>query len=76
MWCYPNPMFEISPLTPPGVEAVMARFVRKPKDLDEFQYDDHDVLRHCGLKASRRISHTAATPGKEILWLSKLQIKG
>ncbi|CAN1149673.1 hypothetical protein LINPERHAP1_LOCUS22133 [Linum perenne] len=54
----------------------MARFVRKPKDLDEFQYDDHDVLRHCGLKASRRISHTAATPGKEILWLSKLQIKG
>ncbi|CAN1128653.1 hypothetical protein LINPERHAP2_LOCUS4764 [Linum perenne] len=58
-------MFEIGPLTPSGVEAVMARFVRKPLDFDEFQYDDHDVLCHCGLKASRRISHTAANPGRK-----------
>ncbi|CAN1787229.1 hypothetical protein LINPERHAP1_LOCUS17558, partial [Linum perenne] len=43
----------------------MARFVRKPLDFDEFQYDDHDVLCHCGLKASRRISHTAANPGRK-----------
>ncbi|CAN1144372.1 hypothetical protein LINPERHAP2_LOCUS14058, partial [Linum perenne] len=47
------------------VEAVMARFVRQPVDFDEFQYDDHDVLCHCGLKASRRISHTAANPGRK-----------
>ncbi|CAN1181102.1 hypothetical protein LINPERHAP2_LOCUS35168 [Linum perenne] len=43
----------------------MAKFVRKPADLDEFQYDDHDVVCHCGLKASRRISHTAANPGRK-----------
>ncbi|CAN1139757.1 hypothetical protein LINPERHAP2_LOCUS11468 [Linum perenne] len=43
----------------------MARFVRQPVDFDEFQYDDHDVLCHCGLKASRRISHTAANPGRK-----------
>ncbi|CAN1136246.1 hypothetical protein LINPERHAP2_LOCUS9353 [Linum perenne] len=42
----------------------MAKFVRKPADLDEFQYEDHDVVCHCGLKASRRISHTAANPGR------------
>ncbi|CAN1184249.1 hypothetical protein LINPERHAP2_LOCUS36860 [Linum perenne] len=43
----------------------MAKFVRTPVDLDEFQYDDHDVLCHCGVKASRRISHTAANPGRK-----------
>ncbi|CAN1163832.1 hypothetical protein LINPERPRIM_LOCUS32825 [Linum perenne] len=43
----------------------MARFIRKPEDLDEFQYNDHDVLCHCGLKASRRISHTVANPGRK-----------
>ncbi|CAN1181425.1 hypothetical protein LINPERHAP2_LOCUS35380 [Linum perenne] len=43
----------------------MAKFVRKPADLDEFQYGDHDVVCHCGLKASRRISHTAANPGRK-----------
>ncbi|CAN1217639.1 hypothetical protein LINPERPRIM_LOCUS1079 [Linum perenne] len=43
----------------------MARFVHKPEDMDEFQYDDHDVLCHCGVKASRRISHTAANPGRK-----------
>ncbi|CAN1121442.1 hypothetical protein LINPERPRIM_LOCUS2192 [Linum perenne] len=53
----------------------MARFVRKPVDLDEFQYDDHDVLCHCGLKASHRISHSCK-PGKEIFQLSELQIEG
>ncbi|CAN1161865.1 hypothetical protein LINPERPRIM_LOCUS1490 [Linum perenne] len=58
-------MFEIGPLSTSGVEAVMAKFVRKAVDLDEFQYDDHEVLCHCGLKASRRISHTAANPGRK-----------
>ncbi|CAN1142843.1 hypothetical protein LINPERPRIM_LOCUS26211 [Linum perenne] len=43
----------------------MSKFVRKPVDLDEFQYDDHEVRCHCGLKASRRISHTAANPGRK-----------
>ncbi|CAN1176836.1 hypothetical protein LINPERHAP2_LOCUS34091 [Linum perenne] len=43
----------------------MAKFVRKPADLDEFQYGEHDVVCHCGLKASRRISHTAANPGRK-----------
>ncbi|CAN1130610.1 hypothetical protein LINPERHAP2_LOCUS5929 [Linum perenne] len=43
----------------------MSKFVRKPENLDEFQYGDHDVLCHCGLKASRRISHTAANPGRK-----------
>ncbi|CAN1188569.1 hypothetical protein LINPERHAP2_LOCUS39411 [Linum perenne] len=56
-------MFDIGPMTPSGVEALIARFVRKPVDFDEFLYDDHDVLCHCGLKASRRISHTPADNG-------------
>ncbi|CAN1192921.1 hypothetical protein LINPERPRIM_LOCUS21514 [Linum perenne] len=43
----------------------MAKFVRKPVDLDEFQYRDHEVVCHCGVKASRRISHTAANPGRK-----------
>ncbi|CAN1163029.1 hypothetical protein LINPERHAP2_LOCUS24802, partial [Linum perenne] len=34
-------------------------------DLDEFQYGDHDVDCHCGIKASRRISHTSANPGRK-----------
>ncbi|CAN1169865.1 hypothetical protein LINPERHAP2_LOCUS28654 [Linum perenne] len=54
-----------------GVEAVMAKFVRKPVDLDEFQYDNHDVLFHCDLKVSRQILHTAANPGRK--FLTKLQ---
>ncbi|CAN1124826.1 hypothetical protein LINPERPRIM_LOCUS31310 [Linum perenne] len=58
-------MFNNSPLSRSGVEAVMAKFVRKPADLDEFQYGEHDVVCHCGLKASRRISHTAANPGRK-----------
>ncbi|CAN1122349.1 hypothetical protein LINPERPRIM_LOCUS2682 [Linum perenne] len=43
----------------------MAKFVRKTADLDEFQYGDHDVDCHCGIKASRRISHTSANPGRK-----------
>ncbi|CAN1276386.1 hypothetical protein LINPERPRIM_LOCUS15998, partial [Linum perenne] len=58
-----------------GVEAVMAKFVRMPVDLDEFQYDDHDVLCHCGVKASRRISHTAANPGRKFFGCRKYKSK-
>ncbi|CAN1176838.1 hypothetical protein LINPERHAP2_LOCUS32760 [Linum perenne] len=43
----------------------MVRFVRKPVNFDEFQYDNHDVRCHCNLKASRQISHTAAKPGRK-----------
>ncbi|CAN1160459.1 hypothetical protein LINPERPRIM_LOCUS37580 [Linum perenne] len=43
----------------------MAKFARKPVDLDEFQYGDHEVVCHCDVKASGRISHTAAIPGRK-----------
>ncbi|CAN1188327.1 hypothetical protein LINPERHAP2_LOCUS39260 [Linum perenne] len=54
-----------NPLSTSGVDAVMAKFVRKTPDFDEFQYGAHDVDCHCGIKASRRISHTSANPGRK-----------
>ncbi|CAN1249472.1 hypothetical protein LINPERPRIM_LOCUS7151 [Linum perenne] len=44
----------------------MAKFVRKTPDFDEFQYAAQDVDCHCGIKASRRISHTSANPGRKL----------
>ncbi|CAN1182919.1 hypothetical protein LINPERHAP2_LOCUS36235 [Linum perenne] len=58
-------MFAYSPLSPAGVDVVMAKFIRKPADLDEFQYGDQDVVCHCDVKASCRISHTTANPGRK-----------
>ncbi|CAN1217528.1 hypothetical protein LINPERPRIM_LOCUS1046 [Linum perenne] len=43
----------------------MAKFVRKTPDFDLFQYAAQDVDCHCGIKASRRISHTSANPGRK-----------
>ncbi|CAN1127361.1 hypothetical protein LINPERHAP1_LOCUS30846 [Linum perenne] len=44
----------------------MARNRRLGCVRDEFQFDDADeVLCHCLLRASRRISHTTANPGRK-----------
>ncbi|CAN0898108.1 hypothetical protein LINGRAHAP2_LOCUS19530 [Linum grandiflorum] len=40
-------------------EAIMSKLSRSCKSRDEFYYEEDPVLCHCGVRASRRISHTA-----------------
>ncbi|CAN0917166.1 hypothetical protein LINGRAHAP2_LOCUS30120 [Linum grandiflorum] len=43
----------------------MAKFTQQGFIHDEFKYEDGEVLCHCGLRASRRVSRTIANPGRK-----------
>ncbi|CAI0473886.1 unnamed protein product [Linum tenue] len=55
----------------------MASKGKGQKGIDEFYYEDEEVLCNCGLRASRRISHTVANPNRKFfgcpLFGSKLE---
>ncbi|CAN0919439.1 hypothetical protein LINGRAHAP2_LOCUS31463 [Linum grandiflorum] len=48
----------------------MSKISRSRKSCDEFHYEEDPVLCHCGVRASRRISHTAQNPNRKFFGCS------
>ncbi|CAN0907659.1 hypothetical protein LINGRAHAP2_LOCUS24922 [Linum grandiflorum] len=48
----------------------MSKMIRSHTSFDEFRYEEDPVFCHCGVRASRRISHTAQNPNRKFFGCS------
>ncbi|CAN0885901.1 hypothetical protein LINGRAHAP2_LOCUS15226 [Linum grandiflorum] len=53
----------------------MSKLKRSGSSFDEFGYEDQPVLCNCGLRASRRISHTSQNPNRKFFGFSNYKSK-
>ncbi|CAN0880921.1 hypothetical protein LINGRAHAP2_LOCUS13926 [Linum grandiflorum] len=54
----------------------MSKMNRSLTSFDEFCYEEDPVFCHCGVQASRRISHTAQNPNRKFFRCSNYKSKG
>ncbi|CAN0880920.1 hypothetical protein LINGRAHAP2_LOCUS15825 [Linum grandiflorum] len=53
----------------------MSKMNRSLTSFDEFCYEEDPVFCHCGVQASRRISHTAQNPNRKFFRCSNYKSK-
>ncbi|CAN0899822.1 hypothetical protein LINGRAHAP2_LOCUS20493 [Linum grandiflorum] len=53
----------------------MSKMNRSLASFDEFSYEEDPVFCHCGVRASRRISHTAQNPNRKFFGCSNYKSK-
>ncbi|CAN0918094.1 hypothetical protein LINGRAHAP2_LOCUS30670 [Linum grandiflorum] len=69
-------MFDLKLLSPQEVKSIMSKMNRSIASFDEFCYEEDLVFCHCGVRASRRISHTAQNPNRKFFGCSNYKSKG